>query len=100
MKTILASTHPEMVVNVHGSDVDGRTYFDVLQDAVDYYAFGQEETGFSRMVDGAMKTMVVVTTLFLGLVASVLVYAEAGFVKGVPRFFCTVPQFVIDELDL
>jgi len=42
---IAASTHPEMTVSVAGSDVDTWTYEDVLQDVVDYLAFGQIDYG-------------------------------------------------------
>jgi hypothetical protein len=99
MMAIAASTHPEMVVNVPGSDVDGRTYFDVLQDAVDYYAFGQQDTGSGRggwrytENNGADNSISSLVTLGLA-------YAEATQLEGVPAFGCTVPQFVRDELNI
>jgi len=43
MMAIAESAHLEKVVNVPGSPVDGRTYGEVLQDAVDYLAFGQND---------------------------------------------------------
>jgi hypothetical protein len=40
---IAASTHPEMTVDVAVSPVNGWTYEDVVEDVVDYLAFGQNE---------------------------------------------------------
>jgi hypothetical protein len=48
MMAIAESSHPEKVVNVPGSPVNGRTYADVLQDAVEYLAFGQTDLGSGR----------------------------------------------------
>jgi len=43
MMAIAASRAPGLVVNVPGSAVDGCTYKQVLQDAVDYFAWGQTD---------------------------------------------------------
>ena len=43
MMAIAGSRAPDRVVNVPGSLVDGWTYKDVLQDAVDYLAFSQAD---------------------------------------------------------
>lgn len=100
MMAIAASTHPEMVVNVPGSAVDGRTYFDVLQDAVDYYAFGQEETGVYRGGWRYLENSGSADNSVSGLVATALTYAEADQVEGAIGFSCIVPQFVKNELSL
>ena len=100
MMAIAASTHPEMVVNVPGSDVDGRTYFNVLQDAVDYYAFGQEEVGSSRGGWRYWENYGSADNTVSGLVTLGLAYAEADRIEGAIGFNCTVPQFVKDELNL
>jgi len=45
---IAASTHPEMTVDVAGSPVDGWTYLEVVDDTVDYMAFGQNDADWPR----------------------------------------------------
>ena len=40
---IVASAHPEMTVTVPSSPVFGWTYREVIQDVVDYFAFGQND---------------------------------------------------------
>jgi hypothetical protein len=100
MMAIAASTHPEMVVNVPGSVVDGRTYFDVMQDAVDYYAYGQEDTGSGRGGWRYYENFGSADNSISGLVTLALAYAEASSVEGATGFSCTVPQFVKDELSI
>ena len=46
MMAIAGSRDPGRVVTVPGSPVDGWSYMDVLQDAVDYMAFGQNDAGW------------------------------------------------------
>jgi hypothetical protein len=48
MMALQASGFPDRVVNVPGSVVNGWTYRDVMQDAVDYYAWAQNEAGTGR----------------------------------------------------
>ncbi|MFC2032131.1 TRAP transporter substrate-binding protein DctP [Chloroflexota bacterium] len=48
MMAIAASTAPDRVVEVDGSQVNGWTYKDVLRDAVDYMAWAQTDTGYGR----------------------------------------------------
>ncbi len=48
MMAIATTTHPEMTVGALGSPVDGWTYEEVLQDAVDYMAWGQTDGGTGR----------------------------------------------------
>lgn len=45
---IAASRAPDRVVNVSGSPVDGWKYKDVLQDTVDYLAWGQTDCGYGK----------------------------------------------------
>jgi hypothetical protein len=101
MMAIAASIHPEMTVNVPGSVVDGSTYFDVLQDAVDYMAFGQEDSpsayrGGWRYYEhyGSADNSVA------GLVTLGLAFAEAAQIEGATGFSCTVPDFVKSELSI
>jgi len=48
MMAIAGSRAPDRVVSVAGSPVDGWTYMDVLQDTVDYLAFGQNDADWAR----------------------------------------------------
>jgi hypothetical protein len=101
MMAIAASTHPELTVNVPGSVVNGSTYFDVLQDVVDYMAFGQEDAPstyrggwrYYEHFGSADNSVTGLVTLGLG-------YAEAAQIEGATGFSCTVPNFVKTELDI
>jgi len=48
MMAIAGSRAPDRVVSVTGSPIDGWIYEDVLQDAVDYLAFGQNDADWAR----------------------------------------------------
>jgi hypothetical protein len=95
MMAIAASRAPDRVVNSPGSPVNGWTYKEVLQDMVDYMAFGQCDSGNGRggwrysPNSGADNSC-------SGYAASGLGYAES------PRygFNCAIPQFVKDELKI
>jgi hypothetical protein len=101
MMAIATSTHPEMVVNVPGSVVNGSTYFDVLQDAVDYYAFGQEDSPSSYRGGWRYgENYGSADNSISALVTLALAYSEASNVEGATGFSCTVPQFVRDELNI
>jgi hypothetical protein len=99
MMAIAGSRSPDRVVNVPESPVNGWTYKDVLQDVVDYLAWGQTDWGYGRggwnyyeMVDGGDRSDQSNTgwaTFGLGFAES----AEYGFV-------CTVPDFVKKELNI
>lgn len=96
MMAIAASRHPEMVVNVPDSAVDGWTYQRVVQNVVDYFAWAQCDAPWNgkggwwynpeqRGADNSNTGYVV-----LGLR-----YAEAE-----PYGFeCTIPGFVKSELN-
>jgi len=100
MMAIAHSTHPGAVVNVAGSPVNGWKYKEVLQDAVDYLAFGQVDSGPQRggwdysetnNADGwADNSNTGYAVLGLG-------YAEASPPGG---FELTIPEFVKNELDV
>ena len=97
MMAIAASRDPNRVVNVPGSQVNGWTYKEVLQDMVDYMAFGQSDIdsngrggwgysdneGWSDNSNGGYAV--------LGLA-----YAQDQQLG----FNCTIPQFVRNELSL
>ena len=98
MMAIAASTYPEMVVDVPGSSVDGWTYEEVLQDAVDYLAFGQTDVGSGRggwsyeEIDNGEGWSDNSNT---GYAVLGLAYAEATPPYG---FALTIPAFVKSEL--
>jgi PKD repeat protein len=104
MMAIAGSRTPDMVVNVPGSPVDGWTYKDVLQDAVDYLAFSQADHGTSTggwgytqcdngtwlsIWDRSDQSNTGWATFALG-------YAESPDYK----FMCTIPDFVKTELNI
>lgn len=93
MMAIAASRDLARVVNVPGSDVDGWTYQDVLQDAVDYFAFGQVDAGsLQRGGWGYSHNESWADNSNSGYAVLGLRYAEA--------FGCTIPNFVKSELSI
>ena len=97
MMAIAVCTHPEMVVNVLGSSVDGWTYEEVLQDAVDYLAFGQTDTGNGRGGWGYAENEGGSDNSNTGYATLGLAYAEASAPYG---FALTIPVFVKSELNI
>ncbi|MGB7533691.1 MAG: hypothetical protein WA977_12055 [Halobacteriota archaeon] len=87
---------PDAVVNVPGSAVDGWTYEQVLQDAVDYLAFGQNDIGSGsyRGGWGYTENYGWSDNSISGYAALALGYAETS------ECALTVPNFVYDELDI
>ncbi|NIO36316.1 hypothetical protein GTO27_01285 [Candidatus Bathyarchaeota archaeon] len=101
MMAIAASTHPEMEVDVSGSAVDDWTYKEVVQDAVDYLAWGQTDGGVGRggwnyaemnNMEGRSDNS------NSGYAVLGLAYAEANTIDGATGFGCSVPSFVKSEL--
>jgi len=97
MMAIGESTHPGMVVNVPGSAVNGRTYQAVVQDAVDYLAWGQTDRGNCRggwdySENNNSPDWGRSDNSNSGYAVLGLAYAEA--------FGCTIPAFVRSELSL
>jgi hypothetical protein len=92
MMAIAASKHPEMTVSVAGS-VNGWTYKQVLVDAVDYFAFGQTDTGLGRGGWGYGANYGSSDNSNTGYAVQGLAYAEAGF-------GCTIPSFVRSEMNI
>jgi len=97
MMAIAGSRSPSRVVNVPGSSVDGWTYKDVLQDAVDYLAWGQTDWGYGRggwnydeMINGGDRS----DQSNSGWAVFGLASAESPNYQ----FECTVPEFVKTEL--
>jgi len=103
MMAIAASTHPEMTVNVVGSAVNGWTYKAVVQDTVDYLAWGQTDTGGSYRggwnYDHMDNSQWGADNSNSGYAVLGLAYAEAGTIDGKTGFGCTVPEFVRSELN-
>jgi len=101
MMAIAASTHPEMVVNVPGSAVNGWTYKDVVQDTVDYLAFGQNDAGLQRGGWGYWENHAGWSdNSNTGYAVLGLAYAEAATIDGKTGFACTIPAFVRSELNI
>jgi hypothetical protein len=97
---IAAGGEPDRVVNVAGSAVDTWTYEEVLQDVVDYLAWGQTDSGYGQggwgyneMDNSGPRSDNSIT----GYVVLGLGYAEADQPNG---FGLTIPQFVRDELNI
>ncbi len=101
LMAIAASENPTAIVSVPGSAVNGWTYRDVLQDGMDYLAWGQVDASYGRggwnyqpcdnnnewpRADQSNS----------GWVTLALAYAEAPEYG----FTCTIPGFVRSELDL
>jgi len=93
MMAVAASKHPEMIVNVAGSAVNGWTYERVLRDAVDYLAFGQTDQGLGRGGWGYGANYGSSDNSNTGYAVLGLAQAEAGF-------GCTLPSFVRTELNI
>ena len=101
MMAIAASTHPEMIVDVPGSNVDGWTYEEVLCDAVDYLAFGQNDAGNERGGWGYLENYGGWSdNSNTGYAVLGLAYAEAPTIDSKTGFGCTIPDFVRSELEI
>lgn len=92
MMAIAESSHPEKIVNVPGSPVNGRTYADVLQDAVDYLAFGQNDAGNPRGGWGYSDNQAWSDNSNSGYAVLGLGYAQTSG--------STIPAFVKTELNI
>ena len=55
---IAESTAPDRVLDVPGSSVNGWTYYEVAEDAMNYLAFGQNGAGAERGSWGYMANLV------------------------------------------
>lgn len=105
MMAIAGSRAPDMVVNVPGSQVDGWTYKVVLQDTVDYLAFGQNDADWARGGWGYYENHVDRWDGYewwhsdqsnSGWAVFGLGFAESPAYK----FACTIPAFVKTELNI
>ena len=100
MMAIAASNHPDDIVNVPSSSVNNWTYKDVLQDAVDYMAWGQTDSGYGRggwNYEEMDNTGDRSDNSNAGYAVLGLAYAQAPPPYG---FGLTIPEFVKDELDI
>jgi PKD repeat protein len=98
MMAIAGSRAPDRVVSVSGSRVDGWTYKDVLQDAVDYLAFSQNDEdwmrgGWGYADEGGWRRSDQSNS---GWATFGLGFAESPEYK----FGCTIPDFVKTELSI
>ena len=96
MMAIAATRAPDRVVDVSGSVVHGWTYREVLQDAVDFIAWAQNDTstgrgGWSYEPNATMGDQSLGGYMSLGLL-----FAQ---ISGL-QFQCTVPGFVTSELSI
>jgi len=97
MMAIAASRSPNRIVVAPGSAVHGWTYKQVLDDAVDYMAFGQSDTSPGRGGWGYYENNNEDTdNSNTGFAVLGLAYAESQ----VYGFSCIIPRFVRDELNI
>jgi uncharacterized repeat protein (TIGR01451 family) len=97
LMAIASSRAPDRVVNLPGSPVNGWKYKEVLQDMVDYMAFGQIDSGYGRGGWGySHNNDEWYDNSNSGYAVSGLGFAES------PRygFNCVIPQFIKDELNI
>jgi hypothetical protein len=96
LMAIATSNSPDRVVNVPGSAVNGWTYDSVAVNLMDWLAYGQADAGAGRggwgygANGGGDQSNAGYATLGLGV-------AQAAPPHG---FGITIPQFVIDEMNL
>ena len=96
LMAIAETTTPNRVVDVSGSPVDGWTYKEVVQDAMEYLAFAQNDAGPERGGWGYYENQVGWSdNSNSGFAVLGLQYAQADPPEG---FQITIPQFVKDEL--
>jgi len=96
LMAIASTMAPDRVVNAAGSPVNGWTYKQVMDDAVDYMAFGQNDEGCEgRGGWGYSDNACWGDNSNGGYAVLGLAYAESDAYG----FNCTIPQFVRDELD-
>lgn len=96
LMAIAGSRSPSSVVTVTGSDVDGWTYGDVVQDAVDYLAWGQNDSGLYQGGWGYTHNYGWSDNSNSGYAVLGLDFAESPTFG----FNATVPAFVKSELDV
>jgi hypothetical protein len=103
MMAIAASRAPATIVNVYDingnpSLVNGKTYKEVLQYAVDYFAWGQEDSGTGRggwrYIPNLNSSTYNADNSVSGYVVTGLKYAENPYYG----FNCIIPQFLGNEL--
>jgi hypothetical protein len=97
MMAIAATRAPDRVVGSIGSEVDGWTYKQVLDDVVDFMAFAQTDTPNPGRGGWRYREQVIdADNSNTGYAVSGLGYAESS----IYGFGCAVPQFVKDELNI
>jgi len=97
---IAASGDPSAVVDVPGSAVHGWTYGQVVQDVVDFFAYGQTDAGLGRggwNYGATSSDNTRSDQSNSGWVTLALAYAEAAPPEGLG---ITIPGFVRTELDV
>ena len=96
LMAIAGSRDPTRVVSVMGSAVDGWTYGDVVQDAVDYLAWGQNDSGTPRGAWGYTHNYGWSDNSNSGYAVLGLDFAESPTFG----FNATIPDFVKSELNV
>ncbi|MHC4464468.1 MAG: hypothetical protein ACYS30_24010 [Planctomycetota bacterium] len=99
LMAIAASDDPDRIVNSSGSPVNGWTYKQVMDDMVDYLAFGQVDSGQGQGGWGYTDDPNLLPDRWAdnsntGYAVLGLAYAEAY------GFNCTIPQFVKNGLNI
>jgi hypothetical protein len=96
MMAIVAGKSPQRIVNSPGSPVNGWTYKQVVQDMVDYLAFGQNDAGSKRGGWGYSDNEDWSDNSNSGYAVLGLAYAESNAYG----FNCTIPPFAKTELNI
>jgi hypothetical protein len=91
MLTMASSGVPNRVAAVGGSHVYGRTYADIVQDMVDFFAWGQVDSGSGR---GGWRYH----ANYSGSDMSTTQWPPLGMMAAETNMGATVPQCVRDEL--
>jgi len=93
MVALASSGAPNRVAAVGGADVYGRTYADIVQDMVDFFAWGQCDSGWGQ---GGWRYY----ANFSGSDMSTTQWPPLGMLAAEQNMGSIVPQFVRDELIL
>ena len=93
MTAFASSGSPNRVANVGGPNVVGRTYADIVQDMVDFFSWGQVDSGSGR---GGWRYY----ANYSGSDMSTTQWPPLGMMAAEENMGSSVPQFVRDELIL
>ena len=91
MVALASSGAPNKLASVGGANVYGRTYANIVQDMVDFFAYGQVDSGSGR---GGWRYY----ANYSGSDMSTTQWPPLGMLAAEENMGSTVPQFVRDEL--